>query len=186
MTSLVPKKRTFLNMKKKVELIHFTEKNPGISIRNLEQIFTCCRTQIASILKNKESILTMYESNVSGDRLHVNVLGRKSQFSEINKVLYEWYSLACSKNIYPGGPQLMEKAKEISERIKISNFKCSRGWLQKWKLRYNVKQLTICGESGDVQGPTVSSWKERLPEILQGYTKEDIWNMDVTGVFGRL
>ena len=29
----------------------------------------------------------------------------------------------------------------------------------------------------------MDSWKERLPEIVKGYAKEDIWNMDETGVF---
>ena len=48
-----------------------------------------------------------------------------------------------------------------------------------------MKQLRICGESGDVQGATVESWKERLPEIVQGYEKEDIWKMNETGVFWR-
>lgn len=77
----------------------------------------------------------------------------------------------------------MENVKEIVERLKIANLKCSRGWLQKWKLRYNVKQLKVIGESGDVQGDTVRSWKERLPQILQGYAKENIWNIDETGIF---
>jgi len=36
-----------------------------------------------------------------------------------------------------------------------------------------------------VQGSTVDSWKERLPEIVAGYKKEDIWNMDESGVFWR-
>ena len=40
-------------------------------------------------------------------------------------------------------------------------------------------------ESGDVEGATVESWKERLPEIVQGYEKDDIWNMDETGLFWR-
>ena len=51
------------------------------------------------------------------------------------------------------------------------------------RTRYNVKRLKVCGESGDVSGVTVDSWKERLPEILQGYKKEDIWNLDETGCF---
>ncbi len=36
-----------------------------------------------------------------------------------------------------------------------------------------------------MRGETVQSWKERLPEILRGYSKEDIWNIDETGVFWR-
>jgi len=34
-----------------------------------------------------------------------------------------------------------------------------------------------------VHGEKVQSWKERLPEIVHGYSKENIWNMDETGVF---
>ena len=41
--------------------------------------------------------------------------------------------------------------------------------------------MRVCGESGDVRGETVDSWKKRLPEILPCYAKEDIWNMDETG-----
>jgi len=48
---------------------------------------------------------------------------------------------------------------------------------------YKCPAVRICSESGDVLGETVQSWKERLPEILRGYSKEDIWNIDETGVF---
>ena len=34
-----------------------------------------------------------------------------------------------------------------------------------------------------MQGMTVHSWKERLPEIIADYKKEDIWNVDETVVF---
>ena len=80
---------------------------------------------------------------------------------------------------------MTEKAKEIAEKLGKPDFKGSRGWLDKWKKRYNVKQLKICGESGDVQGETVESWKERLPRIVHGYEKEDVWNMDETGTCWR-
>ena len=172
------KKRNYLSLEKKVEVINYVRKNPGVSSRSLSEIFQCGKTQIAHILKEKESLLSMYESSASGKRVHVSK--RVSEFAEVNIALYEWYSLACSKNIYPGGTQLTEKAKDIAKRLGKSDFKGSRGWLDKWKKRYNVKRLSI---NEDVRGETVDSWKERLPEIIQGYAKEDIWNMDEAGVF---
>lgn len=174
------KKRNYLSLEKKVEVIKYVRKNPGISSRSLSEIFQCGKTQIAHILKEKESLLSMYESSASGKRVHVSK--RVSEFAEVNIALYEWYSLACSKNIYPGGTQLTEKAKDIAKRLGKSDFKGSRGWLDKWKKRYNVKRLST---NEDVRGETVDSWKERLPEIIQGYAKEDIWNMDEAGVFWR-
>ena len=96
-----------------------------------------------------------------------------------------WYLLATSRNIYPGGPQLCEKAKQIAERLNVSDFKASNGWLARWKTRHYVKQFRVCGEPGEVSGETVESWKERLPELLQGYSSRDIYNLDETGCFWR-
>lgn len=176
--------RSYLSLEKKVEVINHLQKHPGTPIRALGEIFGCGKTQIAQIVKNKESILSLFQANVSGSRVHTSK-PRTSEYAEVNESLYKWFTLACSKNIYPGGPELVEKAKEIAEKLGKPEFKGSRGWLDKWKKRYNVKQLKICGESGDVQGETVESWKERLLEIVQGYEKEDVWNMDETGIFWR-
>ena len=48
-----------------------------------------------------------------------------------------------------------------------------------------MRKVAICGESGDVSGETVASWKERLPEILRGYEERDIYNLDEMGCFWR-
>ena len=45
--------------------------------------------------------------------------------------------------------------------------------------------MKINGELGDVQGETVDSWKERLPKLLQGYSKENISNLNETVGFWR-
>ena len=92
---------------------------------------------------------------------------RVSKFSDINEALYDWYNMATSKNIYPGGPQLIAKAKESATHLGTLDVEGSSGWLSKWKKRCNIRRLTVCGESGDVSGATITSWKERLPEILR-------------------
>ena len=78
----------------------------------------------------------------------------------------------------------MDLMKEIATRLGIDGFEGSSGWLTKWKGRYNIKKIRVSGESGDVSGETISSWKEWLPELLQGYKAEDIFNLDETGCFG--
>lgn len=164
-------KRNYLLLQKTVEVIKVSERNRGMSIRELAQRFDCGKTQIAMILKTKASILSMYESNASSSRILTSkTYGRQSEYVDINKSLYEWYTLACSKNIFPMGPQLIEKAKQIADCLGKGDFKASNGWLEKWNIRYNIKQLRVSGESGDVHGATVYSWKERLPELTAGYT----------------
>ena len=129
---------------------------------------------------------SVHNVNASGSKIHSSKVCRVSEFEEVNTaMLYKWYVLACSKNIFPGGPELIEKAKKIAQQLCKSNFKGSNVWLGKRKARYNIKRFSVCGESGDVQGCTVDSWKERLSEIVAGYKKEDVWNMDESVVFWR-
>ncbi len=183
MASVAGKKRCHLTLEKKVEVIKKSKSDPSLSVRALGEIFGCGKTQISTILKSKESIITLYESNASS--LLARRKPRTSEYSDINDALYKWYLLACSKNIYPDGPQLTQKAKDIAVQLEKPGFKGTNGWLEKWKKRYNIRQVTIQGESGDVSGVTIQSWKERLPEILKEYRKEDIYNLDETGCFWR-
>ena len=92
---------------------------------------------------------------------------------DINESLHKWHLFAVTPNIYPGGSQLCEKAKQIAEHLGFPDFKALNGWLDRWKRRYNVKRMKINGESGDMRGETVESWKERLTELQQGFSKEN-------------
>ena len=175
-------KRVCLPLKKKIEVIQEAKRRPKVSVRELAEQFECGKTHIAKILKNKEAPMGEFESNRS---LSTRNRSHSSKFSNINTALYSWYTLACSRNIHPGGPQLIEKARQIAKQLGVENFKGTHEWIEKWKKRYNIKQPNVCGESGDVQGETVSSWMERLPEILRWYAKDDIYNLDETGSFWR-
>ena len=173
------KNRKCLTLKERVEVIKTLEKHPGMKMHSLAELFGCGKTQIFMIIKKKDSTLSMYEANMP----KTYNMGRNSEYVEVYKALYEWYTLACSMNIYPGGPQIAEKGRQIAATLGKAGFTGSNGWLEKWKSRYNIKQFVISGESGDVDGATIDSWKERLPELLQGYKKEDIMNLDETGCF---
>lgn len=177
--------RHALTLKEKYDVISMDKKNHGIGTRSLALKFSCGKTQITSILKNKANIIELYESNMSSKNMLSRKRCRESDYTPINEALFRLYRLATSRNIYPAGPQLCEKAKQISECLQLSDLKASNGWLSRWKTRYNIKQVRISGESGDVTGATVDSWKERLPELLEGFSANDVYNMDETGFFWR-
>ena len=181
------KKRNDLSLQQKVSVIKASEKVPKPSIRKLAEEFNCRKTQISTILQNKHEILDMYETNASGEICHTRKRIRNSKFGEMNDLLYQWYRKAVSRNIYPDGPLLKEKAKQIADHLGYTDdsFSASNGWLDSWKKRHNVKQVVVSGEAGEVRGETVSSWKERLPEIIDGYDAKDVWNLDETGCYWR-
>ena len=66
-------------------------------------------------------------TNVSNDCVLLSKRSRPCEFGEINEALYKWYSLATARNIYPSGPQLCEKARQIAEQLGIDSFKASNG-----------------------------------------------------------
>ena len=110
--------RNDLTLQQKYNVVKEAEKYPKAGIRKLVDEFKCRKTQISSILCDKERIIGLYEANTSGSS-HSRKRKRTSQFSDVNNALYEWYCLAKSKNLYPDSPLLMEKAKEISKRLRF-------------------------------------------------------------------
>ena len=83
---------------------------------------------------------------------------------------------------------LQQEALEIKFELNESNledfkFKSSNGWLEPFKKRFGLIQTRIVGEPGDVPITTIKAWMDRLPEIIQGYSNDDIWNMNELGLF---
>ena len=113
----------------------------------------------------------MYEVNMSKSIVQVKV-SRISEISDVNTTLFDWYNLTFSKNIFHAGPQLTEKATEITTIFGKSGFKVNNGWLDKWDKGYNSKHFTVCVGSGDVVSETVELWKDKPPEILKGYKRK--------------
>lgn len=127
-------------------------------------MFDCGKTQIVKILKQKATILELWNSNEqtqSQKRLNVE------KYSEINGLLWEWYTRARASNI-------------IAERIGDDTFKGTSGWLEKWKKRHNIVQ------EGDVNPETIDSWNERVKELTKGYSPRDVWNEDEIGCLWKV
>ena len=175
-------KRNELSLKKKVEVVKYTKKNPNVGSRKLASLFECGKTQIQTILRKQEAIMNDFEANGDGGRK----IFRSTDNEDINEAVYKWYCLARQRNIPISGPLLQEEALQIAKTIDPeTKFKASNGWLESFKKRHNLKQITISGECGDVQEETVAGWMERLKFLLRGYKPEDVWNTDETGCFYR-
>lgn len=101
---------------------------------------------------------------------------RSTVFAEVNDAVYKWYCLAIS------GPLLQ---KEALQKIidPETQFKASNGWLDSFKRRHNIKQMTVSRECAHVQEEMVAGWLERLKFLNCWLQPEDIWNTDETGSF---
>ena len=175
-------KRRCLDLDEKVAVINYAKGHPNLGARKIAEHFKTGRTQIQTILKNKESILASHET---GDERLKQKRQRTGKYSNVNQAVWEWYTLCRKSNIPVSGPMIQEEALLIAERLAIKDFTASNGWLEKFKKQHNVCMMTVAGEEGDVRPETVESWSERAREITRGWNKEDVWNMDETGSFWR-
>ena len=139
---------------------------------------------MSEILKSKDIILKEWEINESSS-------GKKREnpqkFLITNEYLWKWYVPCRQSNVPVSGPMLQEEALIISERLGGNSvgFTASNGWLSKWKKRYNISEMKVAGEEGDVSQETLSSWDEHSRELMRGYESRNVWNIDETGQFWR-
>ncbi|XP_050335026.1 tigger transposable element-derived protein 4-like [Bactrocera neohumeralis] len=81
---------------------------------------------------------------------------------------------------------LMMKANEFGEAVG-ANFKCSSGWLDRFKKRHNICFGKICGESASVDQSVTNDWLlQTWPTISNNYSMDNIFNADETGIFYKM
>ena len=65
----------------------------------------------------------------------------------------------------------------------FDDFSALDGWLDCWKATYSIKKRHIVGEAGAVSTETLTSWMERIKELTEGYSLENILSMNESGCF---
>ena len=173
--------RKCLTLREKINVIKTQEKCKS-PVRKLALQFGVGKSQISDVLRRKRELQDMYESNCSGDRKRTRVT---SPYDELNSALYEWFCGLRSNNVPVSGPLIANKALILAAEMGLNDFKASSGWLSNWKKAYNIGQLKVCGESADVDKDVVADWQGRLHSVCEGYTANNIYNADETGLFYR-
>ena len=113
---------------------------------------------------------------------------RISSFEEVENATLKWFTMVRDANLPVSGPVLLGKAEEFASKLRISDFKASTGWLDRFKDRNGITFKKVCGEarSVDTESSDMTEWQSRLKCILDQYRPDDIYNADETGIFYRL
>jgi hypothetical protein len=100
---------------------------------------------------------------------------------EINKVVWEWFMNARSKNIRMSSPMVQSEALALAKSLGNGQFKAFAKWLNSLKNSHNIVWKGVCGQSKDVDGSVVSEYKSRLLDLISPYEPKNIYNADETG-----
>ena len=155
------------------------EVKSGAKKADVARKFSVSRQTLATWLKAADSIR---EAFYSGGNLRKRA--RLCANPDIEETLLLWIKKGRSANIPLSGPIIKEKAEELASSLGKSDFRCSDGWLTRFKKRHSITFRALVGEAASVDGGVVASWqKDTLPMILSRYKPEDVYNMDETGLF---
>jgi hypothetical protein len=156
MSNFKEKKTRFsLNIEQKYAIIKYRDEHPNKKQKDLIEHFNLlfkCRippTTMSGILNApaREKILKLDDVEVAKKRV------RESKYPDMEQMVFVWYTHVITKGLTISDDTLIEKAKEFGAMLGIDDgvhFSYSKGWLEKFKIRFKIKQYQIHGESGSV------------------------------------
>lgn len=160
-----------LSQDKLTALAATTLKKPGLK-----------RPTVTGILSKRDKWLNISDSAASSKVKH-----RGPKHANLEAALIEWFGQLRVKNALITDSLVTEKAKALAEKLDITDFQFSDGWLWKFKQRHNIKLQRPHGESGaaDLEGVDIA--RTVVAKIITelGYKLEDVYNFDETGLYYR-
>ncbi|KAJ8929031.1 hypothetical protein NQ314_018342 [Rhamnusium bicolor] len=167
------RKQVILDLKRKLQV--FKDIDDGASYSNVTSKYGIGKATVANIKKIKDKIMAnLHENNVPSNRNLVQILrSKKALFTWCNQERTKGSFLYCLCiqviRISPiSGEILRERPKFFYKEItQKEDFNASSGWLQKFKTRFGIGQLTICGESLSSAYDAVLSFVEKLAKLIK-------------------
>jgi DNA-binding Lrp family transcriptional regulator len=172
-----------ISMSEKLYFLQEVDKNPRMKQVEIAAKLKISSSTLNSIIKNREKIESSAREGVSNCRKRV----RGGKFCDLEDVLLKWFKQARSSNVPLDGVLVREKASYLADKMGISDFKASNGWVEGFKKRHGIVYRCIRGEAASVDTNVLETWKDvTLPSIIKNYSPDDVFNADETGLFFNL
>ena len=176
----MPRKRTEVSISQKAKICQIKKTN--LKLTQIKEIvlrdmgLDLGISTISEIVKD-ESKWQGNESSANYSRLPT------STHNVLKNSLLEWISQIDAANGYITEEIIIEKAKEFGRKLNITDLTFSKGWLHRFKTRYNLKMRTLHGEAASMSDVDVQHNRKEMAAKLCNIDPETILNMDETGLF---
>ncbi|CAG8794663.1 5208_t:CDS:1, partial [Gigaspora rosea] len=152
--------------------------DPSLSIDQLSAEYSCDRSTISKILKEKDKWLAIQMTEPQ-EKKKTN---QPAKFEELENAMNIWMRRVLSQNGILSDGILQVQAKKFAELLGIpeDNFKASHGWLDRFKKRYEVQKFKIQEESESAPVEDLPEHRRKLVELLLQYKPDDVYNTNKT------
>ncbi|KAH8022347.1 hypothetical protein HPB51_023400 [Rhipicephalus microplus] len=150
----------------KEKLAAIQEVDAGVKKTEVALKYGITKSTLTTILKAKDK-LQNNASRFAPDRKRL----REAAYPDLENAVLLWLKRARSSNLPINGPILREKAEELSLRLGIDDFKCSDGWISRFKERHGLSFKTT---EGDDESQVLSILKaHNIAADLDSYAATD-------------
>ncbi|NXW64607.1 TIGD4 protein, partial [Eurystomus gularis] len=177
------RRKKSISIEEKIDIISAVES--GKKKADVAAKYGIKKNSLSSIMKNKEKVLEAFESlrfDPKRKRL------RTAFYTDLEEALVKWYRIAQCLNVPVNGPMLRLKANDFAQKLGHNDFKCSNGWLDRFKSRYGLvfrAQPVDAAATTTVGAPTL--WCQNvLPYYLNDYQPKNVFYIQETGLLYQM
>ncbi|XP_051156820.1 jerky protein homolog-like isoform X1 [Leptopilina boulardi] len=185
-------KYRWLNLQERKEILEIFKANDEKRIKsNCSEIARNYNVSNTTILRMKKGRRQHWESTMDKEDNSI-VFGKRRKASKISileEVLYEWFKQKRAAGQSITGTQLQEMALSINRKLNINpEFRASKGWLNNFKERYNIRSLTMSAEQLPAKFESCLEFVNAVSSImlLKNFQLYQIYNADEMGIYWKM
>ncbi|XP_071411247.1 tigger transposable element-derived protein 4 [Pithys albifrons albifrons] len=177
------RRKKSISIEEKLDIISAVES--GEKKADIAAKYGIKKNSLSSIMKNKEKVLEAFETlrfDPKRKRL------RTAFHADLEAALVRWYRVAQGLRVPVNGPMLRLKANELAQRLGHSEFRCSNGWLDRFKARYGLvfrAQPPEAAATTAVDAPALG-YQNVLPSCLNDYQPKNVFHIQETGLLYQM
>ncbi|NXI60254.1 TIGD4 protein, partial [Chloroceryle aenea] len=177
------RRKKSISIEEKIDIISAVEsgkKKADIAIK-----YGIKKNSLSSIMKNKDKVLEAFESlrfDPKRKRL------RTAFYTDLEEALVKWYRIAQCLKVPVNGPMLRLKANDFAQKLGHSDFRCSNGWLDRFKSRYGLvfrAQPVDAAATSTVDAPALW-YKNVLLYYLNEYQPKNVFYIQETALLYQM
>lgn len=155
----------------------------GVQRSQICNTYNVVNSTLSRILEKKEQyLLKSPKKKIFKKRTRLD----KGKNVAMEDILFNWFKQKRSLGIAISGVILQEKALFFNKELGgPEDFKASQGWLNRFKSRFGIRQLSVKGEKLSANVEAGDSFKEDFREIIENgqYSLKNMYNADETGLY---
>ncbi|NXT18680.1 TIGD4 protein, partial [Syrrhaptes paradoxus] len=178
---LVRRKKS-ISIEEKIDIISAVES--GKKKADVAAKYGIKKNSLSSIMKNKEKVLNAIET-LQFDPKRKRL--RTAVYTDVEEALMKWYRVAQCLDVPVNGPMLRLKANDFAQKLGHSDFKCSNGWLDRFKSRYGLvfrAQPVEAAAATTVDAPTF--WYQNVLPYVNDYEPKNVFCIQETGLLYQM